>query len=316
MSPEINWLPRALSRLSLSCKERVGVILILIGTHYGMLNAADTRSNETEQSAKQQPQRVISAGGSITEILHHLGVSQQFIAIDTSSQYPESIQHLPKVGYFRSLSAEGLLSLRPSLLVAAKGAGPAAVLQQLESVGVTVKLFDQIDYSLESWKSIVQQLGEYFDKTANANTLVASVSKNIAQVKREQSYPNQSINVISLLSIGQRGPMIAGQKTMPNFLFEQAGLKNLGESIKGYKPINNEALIAKKLDLIFIPSHMEKAMGGKQAICSHAVIKLALRSECQVIVMDSLLLMGMGARIDLALAQIIEAANQVEFINQ
>jgi iron complex transport system substrate-binding protein len=255
--------------------------------------------------------RVISVGGSVTEIIHHLGVSGDLIAIDTSSQYPSTLQHLPKVGYFRSLSAEGVLSLEPTLLVGAKGAGPKAVLNQVKDIGVTVKLFTQEKYDIQSWRSLVTEIGQYFDRTAQSSLLINSTLSQIGQLKKARVYPDNQLNVLSLLSVGQRGPMIAGKNTMPDFLFNMAGFRNLGESVNGYKPINNESLITNKIDMIFVPLHMIKAVGGKQGICNNAVIKLALRNQCNVVFMDGLLLMGMGARIDKALEQVIEAANQV-----
>lgn len=258
-----------------------------------------------------QSKRLISAGGSITEILHHLGMAEQLIAIDTSSLYPAEIQSLPKVGYFRALSAEGVLSLQPNLLVAAKGAGPKAVLEQIENVGVRVKLFDQLDYDLASWKSLVTEMGEYFGAIEQSAGLIESAIAQFEQLKAKRNYPLNQINAVSLLSIGQRGPMVAGENTMPDFLFNHSGLRNLGAAVDGYKPINNEVLITQKIDLILIPSHMEKALGGKAAICNSPVIKLALRKDCNIVVMDGLLLMEMGARISLALEKVIHSANRL-----
>ena len=268
------------------------------------------------QAETNSMSKVISAGGSVTEIVHHLGFTQQLIAVDTSSLYPEEIQHLPKVGYFRALSAEGVLSLEPSILVAAKGAGPAAVLKQIENVGVKVKLFNQLDYHLTSWKSLVTEMGEYFGAVERAQVLIESAIAHIDQLKSKRNYKLGQINAVSLLSIGQRGPMVAGTNTMPNFLFNQAGLRNLGEAVDGYKPINNEALITEKIDLIFIPAHMEKALGGRAGICNNSVIKLALRKDCNLVVMDGLLLMGMGARISLALEKVIHSANRLTLLEQ
>lgn len=262
------------------------------------------------QALTEKPARVISAGGSVTEIINHLGLSSQLIAIDTSSLYPTDIQHLPKIGYFRALSAEGILSLEPTLLVAAKGAGPAAVLNQIENVGVKVKLFSQEKYDLQSWQSLVTEIGQYFNKPDKSKKLVASVLSKISNLQANRQYPINQLNAVSLLSVGQRGAMVAGNNTMPNFLFEMAGFNNLGESVEGYKPINNEALITQKIDLIFVPSHMVEAVGGKQGICNNAIIKLALRKDCHLVIMDGLLLMGLGARIDQALEQVIKLANK------
>lgn len=60
-----------------------------------------------------------------------LGAGPALVGIDQTSIYPAAVTLLPKVGYVRTLSGEGLLSLRPSLVLASADAGPPAALQQV-----------------------------------------------------------------------------------------------------------------------------------------------------------------------------------------
>jgi iron complex transport system substrate-binding protein len=69
-------------------------------------------------------ERVVSVGGGITEILHALELEESIVGVDTSSVYPESVTGMPQVGYARALSAEGVLSLNPTLVVCSEDAGP------------------------------------------------------------------------------------------------------------------------------------------------------------------------------------------------
>ena len=84
----------------------------------------------------QSLRRIVAVGGSVTETLYALGAQGELVGVDTTSLYPAEAQKLPSVGYARSLSAEGVLSLRPTLLLAAGEAGPPAVLRQLQSAGL------------------------------------------------------------------------------------------------------------------------------------------------------------------------------------
>lgn len=61
-------------------------------------------------------ERIISAGSSVTELILALGAEQQLVGIDVTSVAPPSLA-LPKVGYHRQLSAEGLLALEPTQLL-------------------------------------------------------------------------------------------------------------------------------------------------------------------------------------------------------
>src|SRR5690606_30831628 len=59
--------------------------------------------------------RVVSGGGSVTEIVYALGEGDRLVADDASSLYPPEAKLLPQVGYYRSLSVERILSQQPEI---------------------------------------------------------------------------------------------------------------------------------------------------------------------------------------------------------
>ena len=66
--------------------------------------------------------RVVSVGGAVTEILYGLGLEKNIVGIDTTSLYPpRAAAEKPSVGYMRQLSAEGVLGLRPTVILAIDG---------------------------------------------------------------------------------------------------------------------------------------------------------------------------------------------------
>ena len=69
--------------------------------------------------AEPAPLRVVSAGGAFTEIVFRLDAQALLVGTDTTSIFPAAAAALPKVGYLRQLSAEGVLSLKPTLLITA-----------------------------------------------------------------------------------------------------------------------------------------------------------------------------------------------------
>ena len=268
-------------------------------------------SEERVDSKGVNSHRIISAGGSITEIMFALGLGDRIVAVDTSSFYPPEVNKLPKVGYFRSLAAEGLMSLNPDMLVAANGAGPDVALKQVEALGVAVKSYEQSSYTLESWGTLISSIGEDFNRVDEAQKLIKSVSQGIAKHQARGGFSDKKLNAIALLSIGQRGPVAAGKNTVPDLLLELAGINNVAKSLEGYKPFSSELLAKQQIDMLLVPSHMVASLGGKEAICENQIIKMATSNECNLLVIDALLLMGFGARLDQSVGEIINFANGV-----
>ena len=78
-----------------------------------------------DRQVGQDTSRILSIGGDVTEILYALKAQGKIIAVDSTSQFPaEALKEKPNVGYLRALSAEGVLSTNPSVIIASKDAGP------------------------------------------------------------------------------------------------------------------------------------------------------------------------------------------------
>ncbi len=246
-------------------------------------------------------QRVISTGGSVTEIIYALGQQAQLVAVDESSLYPTPARELPSVGYYRNLSAEGVLSLQPDVLIAGHGSGPDEVLAQVQSSGVDVLRLPKAQQSLADWQALVQRLGEFFGAQQQAAELI---DRTLAQLRKNPT-SKAPRRAMLLMGTGQRGVMAAGQGTVPHLLFGLAGLDNVAADIEGYKIFNNESLIQSGVELLVIPEHVLHGIGGIEGVCNNSTIRLALNGQrCDTLVMDSLLILGLGARIDQAVAQL------------
>ena len=75
--------------------------------------------------AAKDPSKLSIAGGSLTEIVYLLGAEKQIVAVDVTSNYPPKARALPSIGYVRNLSAEGILSLDPTLVLGEDDMAPA-----------------------------------------------------------------------------------------------------------------------------------------------------------------------------------------------
>lgn len=80
--------------------------------------------------------RLVTLGGDVTEIVYALGAQDSLVGRDSSSLHPEQATKLPDVGYMRMLNAEGVLSLRPTLVLASELSRPSIALTQIEKVAL------------------------------------------------------------------------------------------------------------------------------------------------------------------------------------
>jgi iron complex transport system substrate-binding protein len=104
---------------------------------------------------KRRPQTYASSRWALTEIVYRLRAEALLVATDTTSFYPAAAAALPKVGYQRTLSAEGVLSLRPTVVLVTADAGPPAALAQLQSAGVRI-VRAEMEHSFDWLRRTVQ----------------------------------------------------------------------------------------------------------------------------------------------------------------
>src|SRR5512146_1465356 len=78
-------------------------------------------------------QRIVCIGQAYNEMIYALGAQGNLVGVDYSSTFPPEIKKLPTVGYHRALSAEGILSLRPTVILHDNNIGPDNVVRQLEA---------------------------------------------------------------------------------------------------------------------------------------------------------------------------------------
>jgi iron complex transport system substrate-binding protein len=115
--------------------------------------------------------RVVCVSKQINEFIFAIGAQDHLVARDLTSIYPPEILKLTSVGYHRALSAEGILSMRPSILLTDGNLGPNEVVDRVRAVGVPVVTMDP-GKSLQGAEDLLAKLGAYFGRQAEATTVL------------------------------------------------------------------------------------------------------------------------------------------------
>lgn len=257
------------------------------------------------------PQRWVSAGGAFSEWVVALGGESKLVGVDSTSQYPRSLHSLPGIGYQRALAAEGILALRPDILVGSDEMGPPPVLAQLKAAGVRIELLSAKADVLALQHNLTT-LGQLLGSQAQAKTLMSDYQQRLQQQaavveQARQQYP--APRVLMLLSHSGGNLQVAGKDTLAAWMIGQAGGQSLGDHI-GYKPVSSEAMLALDPEVILFAGGRLQGDAARAALLEQNPVLTQTRAgrDGRVMVIDpTLLIGGLGPRVPEALATLTSA---------
>lgn len=240
--------------------------------------------------------RIVSIGGSITEILYALGLGQKIVAVDTTSLYPPSaLKKKPNVGYMRQLSAEGVLALSPTLILAIEGSGPQQTIDVLEQAKVPfVRVPDTFTAD-----GIIDKIGivsRVVGVPERGTCLSDVVQRDLAALAAMRKQIHQRAKIVFILSLANGRPMVAGRATAADGVLAMAGADNAFGDFDGYKMINDEAIVAAKPDAVLVMDSGEHALSADTVFSEPGLAMTPAAEHRTLIAMDGLYLLGFGPR--------------------
>lgn len=250
--------------------------------------------------------RIVTLGGSVTEIVYALGAGKQIVGVDASSIYPEAATEKPSVGYFREVPAEGVLSLDPSLILALEGTGPPAVLDQFRSAGVRTVLVSD-ESSVEGTKQKIRKIGDLLGREAAADSLVRGMGQDLEAAQRLRNKVESTPRVLFIYARGTGTMNVAGRSTSAEAMIELAGAENAITGFEGFKPMSAEAVVSAEPDVILMLTRGLESIGGVDGLLEQPGLPLTPAGKNRrIVAMDDLLLLGFGPRLGTAVKQLIK----------
>ena len=255
----------------------------------------------TSAQAEDSP-RVVTADGAITEIVYRLGLETLLVGVDTTSGYPEQTDSLPKIGYLRALPFEGVLALKPDLLITSERAAPAENLERLARAGVQVEKLPSARTPEAALERIVT-VGGLLGEAERAEVLASELRSKINRIQQASETRENRPAVLFILAAGNHSVMLAGEGTSASALLDAVGAVNAVSGVQGYKPANREAILASRPDAIVIA----ESTPGQFAIDSWPEVeRLDAWQSGHRLVADGMLLLGFGPRLPDAMAAVNE----------
>lgn len=257
-------------------------------------------------SDTHEDSRVLSIGGSVTEIVYALGEEERLVARDTTSVWPVQAGELPDVGYMRALSPEGVLSVSPDLIIAEEGSGPPETIAVLEEAQIEfVTIPDGFDRAAVVAKIIavsaalgVPEKGAELAQNVDADLLAAEQAAAREDKKR----------VLFVLSTRGGRIMASGTNTGANGIITLAGAENAIQGFEGYKPLTDEAIIAAAPDVILMMDRGgNHSTADDELFAMPAIASTPAAETRNILRVNGLLMLGFGPRTPEAVTELSEA---------
>lgn len=240
--------------------------------------------------------RIVSLGGSVSEIVAALGAADRLVARDTTSTFPESLTALPDVGYVRALSPEGVLSVQPTLILAEDGAGPPETMEVLKAAGVTVAQMPG-DPTPEGVLAKINAVAAALNLPAEGAALAAEVAAGLDAARAMAAAVTAPKRVLFILSLQGGRVMAGGAATEAEGIITMAGGVNAATGFDGYKPMTDEAVLAAAPDVILMMDREgDMAIGDADVLAQPALAATPAAKSGEIVRMDGMLLLGFGPR--------------------
>lgn len=249
-------------------------------------------------SSFAQQMRIVSLNGALTEIVAALGKSSELVGVDVTSTFPKGLQ-ATDLGHVRSLSAEAILQLKPSFILATDRDQNPEVFAKLRAAKIPIHIINQ-EFSAQGTKKMIQEVAVLLGVKSTQN-IEARIDKELQKRKPLAKVPT----VLFIYARGAGTLMVAGKNTPVASMIQLAGGRNAVQDFDDYKPLTAEALLKSNPDVILFFDKGLQSLGGVEgALKIEGVLATKAGKNRQIYAMDGALLSGFGPRLGEAAVQL------------
>jgi iron complex transport system substrate-binding protein len=240
--------------------------------------------------------RIIAIGGDVTEIIYALKAESKIAAVDSTSKFPpEALKDKKNVGYMRALSAEGVLSANPTLILASKDAGPPDVVATLKASAVPyVEVPD--DHTPEGAVAKIRFIAKLVGDESAGDTLAKTVEQDFATLARDRAKIAKPVHAIFVLTAQNGRATVAGANTSADAVIKLAGAENAAAGVEGYKPLVEESTMQLAPDAIVTMRHSSSTFKSDDILAVKGLQASPAGQNKRIIEMDGLYLLSFGPR--------------------
>jgi iron complex transport system substrate-binding protein len=278
---------------------RAGAVCFTLGLTFVPLVAPEPGGSAIASQVETFPadaKRIVSVGGSLTEIVYALGAEDRLVARDSTSTFPSEAEALPDVGYMRALSPEGVLSVQPDAILLLEGSGPPEAVEVLRKASVPM-VFVPERFDSEGILVKIRAVGEALGLADETKRFEAEIAADLDKATAAAATIARPKRVLFVLSL-QGGKILAsGEGTAAAGILTLAGAQNAIGGFTGYRQLTDEAVIQAQPDAVLVMAREgDLAISRDELIAHPAIAATPAGATGAVVAMDGLYLLGFGPR--------------------
>ena len=192
------------------------------------------------------PQRIVTLLPSLTETVHALGQGHRLVGVDRYSNWPAALDKLPRLGGGIDPNVEGIVALRPDVVLLAQS---SRVVERLESLGLKVVALEP-----KSHADVQRVMGKVAQVIGVDGAQTQRIWREIdaAVSAAAQSLPPRVKGVRVYFEVN-RAPYGAGASSFIGETLTRLGVQNILPANLGPFPrINPEFVVRASPDLIMV----------------------------------------------------------------
>jgi len=233
-------------------------LILLAGLLVGCQQRSYTDDTGREIDIEKTPERIVSFGPSITEILFALDLDENIVGVSDFCDYPEEAQDKPKVGNSFSPSIEKIVELEPDIVMTVEH---EQFNKELEDLGIPYVVLDPED--VKSILDSIRLAGEVTGKAKEGNRLADTIEKTISSISNSVKDSDRLKVFFMVDGTDPNMPWTTGGKSFINDVINIAGGENIASEIEDdYTQLSIEKIVDADPDIIII----QTMMGGVPTI--------------------------------------------------
>nr|WP_229898968.1 ABC transporter substrate-binding protein [Streptomyces hiroshimensis] len=280
---------------------------------------ATVRSADGHDVTVRSADRIVPLTGALSEIVFSLGLGERVVARDVTATFEQAAK-LPVVTRAHDVSAESVLSLKPTLVLAETTTGPAEAVDQIRAAGIPLVVLDPArklaDIGPRTAK-VAAALGvrgagdELNRRTQQRLEKAAEAVPHDGGKSGKSGKDGRKPRVAFLYLRGSASVyLLGGAGSGADSLIEAAGGVDAGKESglkKDFTPLTSEALAKAAPDVILVMSKGLASVGGVDGLVKiPGVGQTPAGLDRRVASVDDGVLLNFGPRTDTVLASLIE----------